>query len=716
VPRHSSSHTLRRILYLLLTLLAVSAVAGDYRLAVLPAPAWAASPEVAANAAVPRNDVRYGIYALLNDHQVRIDESGFVTEYFRRVRKVLSPTAVQNASELSIDFDPSYQQLVLHEATLIRDGRRTNELMPLDIRFIDKENESDDKIYDGMLTAVVVLRDVRPGDVIDYSYSLAGANSLLGGRYADEFDFSSSVPVKTMRHRVIAPPGMKLFTSSRNPARSAGPGGRGGAQMPDLRAAQTAEYTWTRHDIVANDVEDSTPEWYDPWETVQVTEFASWNEVARWADDLFQPDPASLQAVDELAARIRRESPTRDAQITAAIRFVQDDIRYLGIEMGRNSHEPHQPAVTIRERYGDCKDKAFLLSLLLRNLGVQAYPAMVNTKLRRRLDDFLPSPFLFDHVITQVIDGKNSYWIDATLSDQGGTLGTIDTPNDERALVIRRDTQSLAKIDIRPRGKVRIEQTYTATDFSSPVVLDVVSTYIGRSADDLRARLATMSLTDLAKEQINLYAHNAPRIAAAGAPRVDDDRLRNTIVIRERYSVRDLWHDGQWTYVPRIVEKHLDRPETMVRTMPLSVEHPLDVEQVTHIVTPSRLRVRAREESFDAPSLRYARRVEVDGRRITISDRLTTTADFVPTERVADYFATLNDISRAIGFTVSQRDSVLLADAWGWPAGGAFLFVTLCTSLAVGRRRKRTRKVADRFDEQPLGAIGETDALRQIQR
>src|SRR5437660_7135557 len=110
-----------------------------------------------------------------------------------------------------------------------------------------------------------------------------------------------------MRHRVIAPPGMQLFT--RSPASSAGPGGRGGTQMPESHTSH--DMSWTRHDVVANDVEDSTPEWYDPWETVQVTEFASWNEVARWADDLFQPDPASLQAVDELAARIRRENATR---------------------------------------------------------------------------------------------------------------------------------------------------------------------------------------------------------------------------------------------------------------------------------------------------------------------------------------------------------------------------------------------------------------------
>jgi len=687
--RRSPSSHLRRIVFVLVALAAVSASAAGGDFSVHPAPAWAERPEVAVAGGVPHDQVRYGIYALLNDHQVRLGGHGEVSEYFRRVRKVLSPTAVQNASELSIDFDPSYQQLVIHDAMLIRGEKRINELMPLDVRLIDKENESDDKIYDGMLTAIVVLRDVRPGDVIDYSYSLDGSNTLLGGRYADEFDFGSAVPVKTMRHRVIAPTSVKLFTRTSS------------GTKPDIEArGNETIYSWTRHDIVAKDVEDETPDWYDPWETVQVTEFASWNDVAQWADALFQPDAASMNAVDDLAARIRSEHATRDERITAAIRFVQDDVRYLGIEMGRNSHEPHQPAATLEERYGDCKDKAFLLALLLRSLGLQAYPAMVNTKLRGHLDTYLPSPFLFDHVVTEVVDGGKTYWIDGTLSDQGGTLVTIDTPNDERALVIRRDTQSLATIGIRPHGKIRIEQTYTATDFASPVVLDVVTRYEGRSADDMRAKLATMSPADLAKEQINLYAQDAPKIAAASATRVEDDRLHDTIILRERYSVRDLWHDGEWTYSPRVLEKHLNRPDTMVRTMPLSIDFPLDLTVVARIVTPLPLHVVAGTTNFSTPALRYRRDVSVDGKTITVVDALGTTSDFVATEKVADHFATLNEITRTIGLTISRRDAAVLAgSAWGWPAGGFLFFIVAMTlSLAFGRRRHRSRQRPDVAD------------------
>src|SRR5262245_22772059 len=155
---------------------------------VRPTPAWTEPASLPAAGAE-----RAGVAGILTDHQVRVNGSN-VDEYFRRVRKVVSAAGVQNASELSIDFDPSYQRLVLHDVALVRGASRVNQLDARAVRIIEKEPESDEKIYDGQLTALLFLKDVRPGDVIDYSFSLDGANPLLGGKYADEFDFDATVP------------------------------------------------------------------------------------------------------------------------------------------------------------------------------------------------------------------------------------------------------------------------------------------------------------------------------------------------------------------------------------------------------------------------------------------------------------------------------------------------------------------------------------------
>ena len=46
-------------------------------------------------------------------------------------------------------------------------------------------------------------------------------------------------------------------------------------------------------------------------------------------------------------------------------------------------------------------------------------------------------------LIAQIDDGGKSYWVDGTISDQGGTLSTIDTPSYGSALIVRDETAAL---------------------------------------------------------------------------------------------------------------------------------------------------------------------------------------------------------------------------------------------------------------------------------
>ncbi len=627
-------------------------------------PAWI--DMVRADTRAANGSARSGIDGLLEDHQVHVTGTN-VDEYYRRVQRVVTSAGVQNASELSIDFDPSYQRLVLHAVAIIRDGKRIEEMARDEVRIIEKESDSKDSIYDGQLTALLFLKDVRPGDVIDYSWTLEGSNPLLGGRYADEFDFSAHVPTRLIRHRLLWPANRPIHIS--RPARI------------EHRGAEDV-YTWERRDVGSTDAEDSTPDWYEPWETVQVTEYASWNEVARWADALFHVDDASHAAVTRLANEIRTANQGRDAQLVAAIRFVQDDIRYLGIEMGRGSHEPRQPSAVVAQRYGDCKDKALLLASLLRELGIEAYPALVNTKLRAHLDGYLPSPFLFDHVITQVLDGGKTYWIDGTLSDQGGTLATIETPNDERTLIVRPETKALAPIVVHNRGKVSVEEIIR-TD-NQRMTLEVTSTYSGHDADDIRSRLATESLADVAKAHLNRYAADHPRIEALGQPSIADDRLRDVLVIHERYTIHDLWRGGSWTYYPRAVEQHLTRPETLVRSMPLAIDYPLDVTERLIIRGGARVHAEENDNVLDGPAFHYEQHI-APGRDLVITTMLRATKDAVPVAAVPDHLAALNEMRDSLDVTVEPAHSTVAPVAAGTAA--VVLMAGLATTIAVRRKK-----------------------------
>jgi transglutaminase-like putative cysteine protease len=682
-----------KLLSLLLITLALPLQARE--LAQRVAPSWVQRVDADAAMVVAKENVRWGLYDILRDHQVRVHGGG-QSNYYRTVRKVLSPSGVSNASELELDFDPTYQKLTVHEVAVVRGGKRVNALDLEDVRIIDKEDDASNRIYDGIRTALIFIKDVRPGDVIDYSWSIDGANPILDGRYTDEYDLSTGVPTRQLRHRLVWPAARTLRWR--------------GAQPVVLASGDSKTLIWEKRDIKGLDMEDELPSWYEPWLEVQVSEFGSWNEVARWSEAMFRLDEPSTKDVKALAATIRKEHATPDAQVTAAIRFVQDDIRYLGIEMGRNSHEPHQPSETLAGRWGDCKDKAFLLSALLRELGLDAWPALVHSRLEHRLGDKLPSPFVFDHVITQVVSGGKTYWIDGTISDQGGTLATMETPNYGRALVIRADTTGLTQIATRDQGSVAIEQTYTTTSYKEPTKLVVTKTYTGAEADGIRSWIASMSLDDYAVERLNALAADQPKITAAGSPTIQDDRARNVVVVTEQYRVAGLWDGGDWTWYPRDLDRHFRRPDTMIRKMPLAFEYPLNVRQEVTFEFPEDIDVTPSTSLTETPTFRYDYIVDGGGKTVTIKQSLVARKDSVAVADVAEHLTKLNSIWDEIGYRLappSMQETVQASAAAGdiqqffsaipvqlrWLGGLGLvaLFVGISVFASVRGRRQQTR-------------------------
>ena len=175
--------------------------------------------------------------------------------------------------------------------------------------------------------------------------------------------------------------------------------------------------------------------------------------------------------------------------------------------------------------------------------------------------------------------------------------------------------------------------------------------------------------------------------------------MRNTIIVRERYLVHRLWKDGSWTYVPRFIEEHLARPDTLIRSMPLAVDFPLNITE--RITFRGAARMKGDAVILDTPALRFEQHFSGDG--ITYS--LRSKKDAVAVKEVADHIAALNDIDDGIAFTFEAQRAPL----WPWAAGFALvvLLVTTATFLAV-----RGTRTPDR-NSLPITIVGVDSATTQ---
>jgi hypothetical protein len=139
-------------------------------------PAWVAMNNIDYTNKKLDGEAQDGYVDLSYDKQVSV---ALEAKYLRRAIKILTEAGVQNASEISVNFDPAYQSLTFHSVRIIRDGQSLNRLQLSKFKTIQEEKDLGMHLYDGSLTSLLVVEDVRKGDVLEYSYTIKGFNPML---------------------------------------------------------------------------------------------------------------------------------------------------------------------------------------------------------------------------------------------------------------------------------------------------------------------------------------------------------------------------------------------------------------------------------------------------------------------------------------------------------------------------------------------------------
>jgi transglutaminase-like putative cysteine protease len=372
-------------------------------------PDWVERSDAGPKPAIAADQAAGGQVFALFDTQVNAAKG---ESYLHVVKQITDPSGVQNGSNLEFLWDPSFQELTIHQVTVERGTNRMNRLDPAKFKVIQQETDLNRHIYNGTLSAVLFLDDVRVGDRIEYSYTVRGANPSLQGLYSDAFSLGWVVPVERRRIRLLWPNERSLHFRV-----------HGNRAEPKVQERDgVAEYVWDLRGLPAVTAEDQIPSWLVIYPWIQVSEFASWAEVANWATGLYVSTNLDAPELKEAVAQLRRPNESAEQTVQRALDFAQNEIRYLGIEFGPHSYHPTDPVTVLRRRFGDCKDKVFVLCTLLRGLGYEATPVLVGTGLRHTLPDFIPAPHVFNHVIVRVVAEGFTYWLDPTRSHQHGPI------------------------------------------------------------------------------------------------------------------------------------------------------------------------------------------------------------------------------------------------------------------------------------------------------
>jgi hypothetical protein len=336
--------------------------------------------------------------------------------------------------------------------------------------------------------------------------------------------------------------------------------------------------------------------------------------------------------------------------------------RYVGLEFGIHGFKPYKVDRVLARRFGDCKDKTLLLVTLLRALGVEAWPALVNTERGQALDAMHPSPGVFDHVIVRArLDGRE-YWLDPTSSHERGPLEAFEPPPFRRALPIDDATTALVEIPEPQRlaATMEVEETYVESAAGQPVSLTVTTRWLGPGANDMRRQLSTSSLKDLEREYLNFYARTDPRIRSTAPLSVTDDPERNVLTLVERYAIDSFWLEGRRDFAASNVSSYLTRPRIAQRTMPLEISHPVNVRQRIRVEMLRPIRIEHEMDSIQGPAstLDYSYWTEAGGKVLLLEYRYRSLKDAVEPARFMEHLETLKRMELNTGYQVTLDKSL----------------------------------------------------------
>lgn len=172
--------------------------------------------------------------------------------------------------------------------------------------------------------------------------------------------------------------------------------------------------------------------------------FESWQSFGAFQSQLHQQRNTLSQT--ELTA-IKKEIPLKDtklAQAKAIYDYMQNNSRYVSVQLGVGGWQPQETGFTHQKKYGDCKALSFYTQALLNQFDIPSYYTLINAgKYGFNKVNTKPNSN-FNHVILTVPIKEDTIWLECTSqSNPFGYIGTFTS--DRYALAIDGNNSKLIK-------------------------------------------------------------------------------------------------------------------------------------------------------------------------------------------------------------------------------------------------------------------------------
>ncbi|MDE1176912.1 MAG: DUF3857 domain-containing protein [Edaphobacter sp.] len=335
----------------------------------------------------------------------RFAADGTGSREINAVIRVQSDAAARQYGVLNFSFASNSEHVDLDYIRVRKPDGSIVETPASDAQEMPLEVTRQAPFYSDLKEKQVPVRNLRQGDKLEYKVHIVGTRADAPGQFWGQETFGLWAVILSQNIELHVPKTkyVKVWSPTVAPVKS--------------ETGDEVVYRWTGSQLESTTSKDSklkhreiAPKGELP--TIAWTTFKSWEEVGGWyrglEADRAVPDAEIKAKVAELIAG----KTTEDEKAHTLYSYVATQIRYIGVAFGVGRYQPHSASEVLRNQYGDCKDKHTLLAAMLTAAGLHPSASLIGAGIR--LNEEVPAPTAFNHIITTVPINGRQVWLDTT--------------------------------------------------------------------------------------------------------------------------------------------------------------------------------------------------------------------------------------------------------------------------------------------------------------
>lgn len=359
----------------------VSASSGD-------APVWM---RALVSVALPAHDEKTDAVLLYSEDVLNVQGNGKIKSLERRAYKILRPGG-RSYGRVEAYFDSETRITSIHGWCIPAQGKD----------YEVKEKDASEESYFGDFTTdlrrkILQIPAAEPGNIVGYEIEHEDRPYVLENAWS----FQHTVPTREAHYTLQLPPSWEYRARWLN------------YQEAAPATAGNNQWQWAVNNVGAIKPEEEMPPWrgmagrmivslIPPNGAGQTRGFVSWKDTGIWYSDLTRGRRDASAALKQKVTELTASAATPLAKMRTLAEFLQHQIRYVAIELGIGGVQPHAAVEVFAHQYGDCKDKATLLSAMLHEVGIESYYVVINAERGAVGPDSPPHIDAFNHAILAI--------------------------------------------------------------------------------------------------------------------------------------------------------------------------------------------------------------------------------------------------------------------------------------------------------------------------